>query len=267
MKSLATGGVAAAAACVLTSTLYAASGMQITTKTTNGGNTYTTTIQVDANHIRASSTGMRDGSQVIIFDGLKKVMDIVDLDKKTYNEITKEDMDRLAAQMSDMASRMSQAMANMPPAQRAQMEAMMRGRMSQMPAAVKTEYRKTGSDTVGSWKCDKYEGYRGTQKVQELCTVDPSTLGFTPSDFNVTHEMSDFIATVVPQRASIFAVGSMNPAGVTGVPVRSIDYDSGGQVSSETELTGVTRQSLPDTTFTVPSGFQKQASPMMGRGR
>lgn len=267
MKALATGGVAAAAACVLTSTLFAANGIQITTKTTGGGSTETTTIQVDADHIRATSTGMKGGSQVFIFDGVKRVMDILDLDKKTYTEITKDDLDRMAAQMSGMMAQMNQAMANMPPAQRAQMEAMMKGRMSQMAQTTKIEYRKTGSDKVGAWTCDKYEGYRGTQKAQELCTVDPSALGFSPSDFNVTQEMHDFIGKVVPQRESIFAVGTMNPEGVTGVSVRSIDYGADGTATSETELTGVTRQSLPDSTFTVPSGFQKQPFAPMGRGR
>lgn len=267
MKALATGGVAAAAACLATSTLLAAGGMQITTKTTNNGKTYTTTIQLDANHFRVASDGMRNGQQLLIFDGLKQLMDIVDLDRKTYSEVTKQDMDRLASQVSDMASRMSQAMGNLTPAQRAQMEAMMRGRMSQAPTPVKTEYRKTGSDAVGAWQCDKYEGYKGTRKVEELCTVDASALGFTSTDFNVTHELTDFAGKLAPQRQAIFAVGSMDPEGVTGIPVRSIEYDSAGNVQSETLLTGVTRQSLPDSTFAVPAGFQKQPFASMGGGR
>jgi len=38
-------------------------------------------------------------------------------------------------------------------------------------AARKTQYRKTGTDKVGNWTCDKYEGYEGTVKTSEVCTA------------------------------------------------------------------------------------------------
>ena len=32
---------------------------------------------------------------------------------------------------------------------------------------------------VGRWTCDRWEGYQGTRKTSELCTVDPATLGLS----------------------------------------------------------------------------------------
>ena len=59
----------------------------------------------------------------------------------------------------------------MPPAQRAQMEALMRvrgtGAAGAAAAAPKTQFRKTGTDRVGTWTCDKYEGTLNNQKVSE----------------------------------------------------------------------------------------------------
>ena len=268
MRWIVTAGVALGTASLLTATMYAASGIHITAKTTSGGKTETSQIQLDANHMRADAHGLDGVNGLVIFDGTKQVMDIVNVDSKTYREITKADIDRMAGQVSDAMSRMNQAMANMTPEQRAQVEAMMRGRSSAArgAAAVKTEYRKTGTDRVGKWTCDKYEGYRRGQKVSELCTVSPSTLGFSESDFAVTEQMRTFFSKVMPARADQFlSIGSAN-AGFSGVPVRSITYGPGG-VESTTELTDVSRQNLPDSTFQVPSGFQKQPFAPMGRGR
>lgn len=268
MRSIASGGAAVAAACLMTGTLYAANGIQITAKTTSGGSTETSQIQLDANHMRADAHGIDGVNGLVIFDGTKQVMDIVNVDNKTYREITKADIDRIAGQMSDAMSRMNQAMANMTPEQRAQVEAMMRGRMggARGAAPVKTEYRKTGTDRVGKWTCDKYEGYRSGQKVSELCTVPASTLGFSESDFAVTEQMRDFFSKVMPARADqMLSIGSAD-AGFSGVPVRSITY-AGGSVESTTELTDFSRQNIPDSTFQVPAGFQRQPFVPMGRGR
>ncbi len=115
--------------------------------------------------MRAESAGPNGGTQVFVFDGGAKVMRMIDYDKKSYAEMTKADMDRMGAQM----------------------EAMMKGRgMPGMSAPAKTEYRKAGTDKVGKWTCDKYGGCQDNQKTSELCTVDPTALGFTADDFQVS---------------------------------------------------------------------------------
>ncbi len=189
-------------------------------------------------------------------------------DKKTYSEITKADVDRLsgADDGRDVADAGAQ-LANLPPAQRAQVEAMMKGRgMGAGSAApVKPEYKKTGTDKVNAWTCDKYEGTLNGQKSSELCTVDPQTLGFTAGDFAVAGEMQAFFSKLLPQGSdNLFRIGSMQDQGFSGVPVRRVSF---GARPTTTEITSVTRQTFPDATFAVPDGFQKEASPFAGRGR
>ena len=176
----------AGALCLLAGTAQAADGILIVQQTTVGGGApQTNRVQIDARRMRAEATGPTGEKQIVVFDGVKQVMMLIDETRKTYTEISKADADSLGSQMSGMMAQMQQQMQSMPPEQRAQMEAMMKGRggaaMRGMGVA-KTQYRKAGTGTVGKWTCDKYEGYQGEKKVSELCTVDPKVLGFTEAD-------------------------------------------------------------------------------------
>ena len=42
-------------------------------------------------------------------------------------------------------------------------------------ATAKPEFRRAGSDKVGKWTCEKWEGFRNDEKVAEVCTVEPKT--------------------------------------------------------------------------------------------
>ena len=256
-----------------TATLWAADGVQITVKVTSGTDTRTTQAQFDKTRMRTEVKSSTGGNEIVIFDGTKQVLDILNPDAKTYNEITKADIDRISAQMQSAMDQMNTMMANMPPAQRAQMEAMMQGRgMPGMSAAqpVKTEYRKNGTDKVGKWTCDKYDGYQNGQKTSEVCTIDPKALGLTPDDFAVTRQLADMFSKLVPQAAGqLFAIGKPEEQGFSGFPVRSTSTVAGVQTVSE--LTDIVHQALPDANFAVPAGYTKQDFPGMnagmGRGR
>jgi hypothetical protein len=157
-------------------------------------------------------------------------------------------------------------MRGMSPEQRAQMEAMMRGRgVPAMGAPAPTEYRSAGADRVSRWACTKFDGYRGGQKTSEVCTVDPATMGFTAADFQVSAQMADFFSRLVPQAAdSMFKVGTGAAGGFSGVPVRRVSSINGRQTTSE--ITDAVRQTFPDSTFAVPADFQKSTTPF-GRGQ
>jgi hypothetical protein len=257
-----------AAVALLAIPVSAANGIVITLKTTRNGAPITNQIQIDANHMRAEIGGAAGGRNAIVFDGVKQVMDVVELDKKTYTEISKADLDALSAQLSDAMAQMQKQAATLPPEQRAQVEAMMRGRgmPGAIPTPVKPIYKKVGTDTVGKWKCDKYEGYSGDRKTSEVCATSPAALGLTAADFAVSAKVAEFFSKVMPTRANeMFSIGTVADRGYDGVPVRSIVYGAGGEVT--TELTDVSRQNIPESAFAVPAGFQKMASPFAGRGR
>lgn len=249
-----------------------AQGVLISTKVTTGSAAPTTQeMQIDRNRMRVEMADPSSGKTLMIFDGAKQVLQIVSVDKKTYMEMTKATVEQMAAQVQGMMAQMEAAMANMPPAQRAQMEAMMRGRggagMAAAMAPAKPEYRKTGTDRVGKWACDKYEGTANGQKVSDICTVEPSALGLVAADMTVLTQMADFaksLTSMIPGGAS--GMVGITGQGFPGLPIRTIM--TVGANTTTSEITDVSRQTFPDSLFQVPAGFTKQEMPMMGgRGR
>jgi hypothetical protein len=267
MRLMVRGFAVAAALCVATGTAQAADGLLIVQKTTIGGGApQTNQIQIEARRMRAESTGATGGKQIVMFDSAKQVMTLVDPERKTYTEITQAEVEKLSAQMSGAMAQMQQQMAGLPPEQRAQIEAMMKksGAPTAAPAK-KTQYRKVGTDTVGKWKCDKYDGYDGETKTSELCTVDPKALGFAPTDLEISKQLAAFFGKLAPQRADqMFAVGTPEVQGYSGVPVRQMITIAGRQIT--TEITEASRQNFSDASYQVPAGFAK--TDFMGaRGR
>jgi hypothetical protein len=240
-----------------------AQGILFVAQETRDGKTATNQIQMDKNHVHADSNS---SGQAFIFDGTSQVMRMLNLERKTYVEINKADLEKLGGQMNAAMAQMEERMKNMPPEQRAMVEQMMkaRGGLRGAPApaqAAPVQYKPAGSDKVGQWSCTKYEGFRGQEKVAEVCAVDPKDLGLTPSDFEVTKQMADFYKAVVPQGgAQQFMInpGAPEQQGFSGVPVRRTNFEN-GKVSSVTEIKEFRRQSFPVSTFDVPAGFTKQA--------
>lgn len=255
-------GLTAAFLALLGGSAPAGEGILIVEKTTTGTTIQTSQVQIDGSRMRVDSVGAAGEKQSIIFDGAKQVMWIVNLDKKTYSEMTKADVDRIGGQVAGAMAQMQEQLKNMPPEQRAMVEKMMQGRggMPAMgaPPPEKTVYRPAGNDKAGKWACSKYEGYQNDKKTAEVCTVGPETLGFAVSDFDVTRQLGEFLGKLMPQNAGrVFSVGKAEEQGFSGVPVRRMF--STGQGQTVVELTDASRQSIPASTFDVPAGFQKEA--------
>ena len=260
--------VAALGAAMMLSagTSAAADGILIAQKMTSATGTVTThQIEIEKTRMRAESEAA-GGKMTMIFDGTAQVMRTVDDAAKTYTEMSKADMEKMSAQRSGAMAQMQEQMKNMSPEARKRMEAAMQGRGALGAAATPTEYKKVGTEKVGKWTCDKYEGTRAGAKVSELCTVPPATLGFTAGDFDVTRQMAEFFAKLVPQGGDqMFRIGSPAANGFSGLPVRTVIFRNGAP-SFTSEITDASRQNFPDSIFAVPAGYTKRDM-MGGRGR
>ena len=238
--------------------------MLLAQQLTIGGNISTMQTQIEKTRMRTEM--VRNGRKVsVIFDSAEGVLRTLDDDSKSYTEVTKADIDRLSAQMATAMAQMQQQMQNLPPEQRARVEGMMAGRGAIVGAL--PEYKKVGTDRVGQWTCDKYEGSRNAERVSEVCTVEPSALGFTTADFAVIKQMADFFSKMMPPgMEGLFRMDSVGPNGFSGIPVRVVTYRSGA-IQTTSEVTGVTRQNFDNSIFAVPAGYQKREMPGRGRGR
>ena len=266
MTRFAFGIVTLAAVCAAASAASAAEGVLVVETSTVNGTPRTTQVQMEATRMRTEVAGQNGASQIVVFDGNKQMLYIIDPGARTYSEMTKADVDAAGAQLGDAMAQMQKALEGMPPAQRAQMEAMMKGRLGGMGgAAAKTEYRRGGTSKVSKWTCDVYEGFQNNAKTAEVCTVSASALGFAPADFEVSRQLAAFMRGLIPQGADqVFQAGRVQEQGYEGVPVRRTSTIAGREVT--TELTSVARQTFPDSSFQAPAGYQKQ-SMMDGRGR
>jgi len=253
---------------VFVSPLQAAEGILILEKTVAGSSTRSSQIQIERDRMRAELTGAAGEVQIVVFDGPGQVLRIISVPRKSYSEMTKADADRMGAQVAAAMAVMKDKIANMPPEQRAKMEAMI-SQVGGGPAGPvggpggRPEYRRAGSDKVGKWACDKYEGFRNGKKISEVCTVEPKALGLTEADFDVTKQVAAFFEKMLPQGVDqLVGVGRVETQGFAGIPIRRAAYD-GDTVVSISEVTDVRRENFAASTYEVPAGFQKQT---MGRG-
>ena len=234
-----------------------ADGIVITQRMTTGGEPLTVRVHIDATRMRTEMASAGGVMNVTIFDGGKHVLYIVDPARKTYVEMTKADVDRLRAQVQGAVAQMQSQLEKLPPAQRAQMDAMLKG----------VEHTRTGSDGVGRWTCDKYDLTMNGQKIGEVCNVSLTTLGFVAADFDVMRRMGEFYSGMAPQVPGQFpGPGGIDPGGNSGFPVRTVVIGPGGTVT--TEVIEADRQTFSDALFAVPAGFTKQdvTGAMGGRG-
>jgi hypothetical protein len=232
-----------------------ADGIFISQRVTSGGDPVTIRTQIKATQMRTEVAGPNGATQVVIFDGGKQVLYIVDPARRTYVEMTKLDVDRMKTLVQDGMAQMQAQLPNLPPAQRAQMEEMMKGGSG---AATAPQYTRTGSDTVGRGTCEKFEVMQSGQKVGDACTVNLSALGFRATDFDVMRQMSEFFSAMTPQMASQLPSASplIDLGGAPAFPVKVVFMFPGGTATTEVIEAG--RQTFSDALFAVPAGFTKQ---------
>jgi hypothetical protein len=246
---------AALASCALVVSLAAQSqGIVIVQEETRDGKVTTNTMQMDRSHMRME-TG---GSMVVIFDGEAEVMRTINMERKSYTEMDKAQLQQMSQQMSAAMEQLK----NLPPEQRAMMEKMMKGRggMPGMPGMASTPvtYRAAGADKAGRWACTRYDGTRDQQKVVELCTVAPTALGLTEADFAVAKRLADFLKSLMPQIADQVTLNASEAEqGYSGIPIRRTDY-SGGKVRAVSELKDIRREAIPASAWQVPAGFKRE---------
>jgi hypothetical protein len=254
--------VAIALLCSFASPLQAAEGFLMVEKTVTGTATRMTQVQLERERMRAELTGPAGETLIVVFDGPQQILRTINVDRKSYTEMTKADADRIGAQVTMAMDAMKEKMAQLPPEQRAKMEAMMAkfGVMgpTAASAATRPEYRRAGSDKVGKWPCDKYEGFRNGEKVSEVCTVEPKTLGLTTADFDISKQVAAFFQKLLPQgEEQMVGIGTLETQGFAGIPVRRIRYQA-GKPQMTSEVTEVSRQTFAASSYDVPAGFQKQ---------
>jgi hypothetical protein len=208
-----------------------------------------------------------NGNNTIIYRGDLKKFWMIDASRKTYTEMTPDSVQQMGGRLSALQAQMQQRMASLPPAQRAQIEAMMAGRGGALggPAAKRppATYTKAGpSKTVANIRCDTYKRTNNGTQDEDICISPLATAGLTAADFKVLDSLSTFIepltsATQMP-RTDIMDWAAMNKAiGFQGMPMDTIQY-SDGKPSDQMTVQKIQRVAIPANAFDLPSGYTQR---------
>jgi hypothetical protein len=181
--------------------------------------------------------------------------------------MTKADIEQMTGHIGGMMQKMEEHLKSLPPEQQKQIRQMMAGKMGAGAAGttLQTTYKKVGSaNKVNEWTCDRYEGYRGPEKVSEICAASWRELGLTPADFAVLEQLAQLFKGLASALSKdpdeMTYIGG--PAGYDGVPVYRVLF-TGGQPRAKYEVTEVRRENFADTLFQVPADYKKVAMPTM----
>src|SRR6185295_8151475 len=121
------------------------------------------------------------------------------------------------------------------------------------PAPAKITYKRTGSGKLRDWTCTTYDGFRGTEKVAEVCASEGNQIGLSATDFAIAQQAIDLArAIAAPELIERIPVyGSVESQGFAGFPVRRLNLRN-GQPESTAELVEIRREAVPAANFTVP---------------
>jgi hypothetical protein len=252
---------------LLAASSASAQGIVMSMRETQGARVTNTQMQLDATHVRAE---VRQGNDQMaaVFDGNAQVLRVINTGRKSYSELTQAEAQQMGQMVSGAMAAMQAELAKLPPEQRKMMEDMLKGRGGRgfpgvpnagaAAASERTVYKRTGTSKVGQWSCTTYEGFRGAEKVSEICAAEGRDFGLTAADFQVARQLADFLRGMLPQVADQIALyGSPEEQGFSGFPVRRTTLVN-GQPASVTEVTEVKREAIPASIFEVPAGFTKE---------
>ena len=230
----------------------AAEDMTVTSNVvTNGHPAGTETVYMSQDHIRHSES---QGTDVII-DLKTGAMTNIDVKKKTYYVMTKQDMEAMQAKMNERMSdpKVKQAMAAF------------QGMSASMAAS--TEVKKTGvTRKVGGYSCEEWLiSMGGMMNMTECVTSElkyPVQTWAALADFNESMRKS----------MSGFGGGAKSGAdfaekmkSIKGFPVATTTTVDAGVMKTTTssEVTEVSRAPITASIWEVPAGFTQRDNPMM----
>jgi hypothetical protein len=196
------------------------------------------------------TSGTNDGS-IMIARLDKQLFWTLNPEKKTYTEMTFDDMEKMMSKGSAQMDKMKEKMKTMPEEQRKMMEKMM-GVQNDQPVEVK----KTGeTKSVAGYKCTKFIALRGEEEVMTLWVTKDLT-GFEP----LMADWKEFSQRMSAMTARFSKGTSEMYKNIDGFPMETTIKIMNNTVT--TTVTNVEKRSIPSAEFDIPAGYKKVKSEM-----
>ena len=247
----------------------------IVSEHTGGGETRTATIQAKKDFFRADGGGRGPG--YVIGDAAAGKLTVVAVERKAYFEMTAGDMARVGsmAQNPAMDAMVQEKMKNLPPEQRARIEAMMAQRGGQpgagpvvVPRERSLKFEKTGEKkTVNGFACEVYRVTNEGRPYEEDCIAPFGASTLTKEDGENFKRIAEMFKSMRGPAAQSASVDHWND--YPGFPIVQAKLGADGKVQRTTTVKSIKHDALAADLFQVPAGFTRSAGPGMmgGMGR
>lgn len=227
-----------------------------------------TLIQIKDGKVRTQELGESGYS---LYDKSRDLVIHVDTENRSYVEMDKDAIKMQSAALSKMMAaqmeKMRTLMQNMPPEQRAMMEAQMGGMMGKSPADAgsdeKLRTEKRGSKRVSGINCRIYELFDGQRKAAEICMATAKDAGISAGDYAALMAMLDFMRNMTRSMPAMGAPSDpLMAVDLKGVPMEM----KGSEDGDDFTFTSLSRDKLDAGLFEVDKTFRKQdaVKQMMG---
>lgn len=243
---------------ILLMTLSAFADTAITMKDVADGTQ--TLIQIKDGKVRMQELGESGYS---LYDQTLDTVIHVDTGSRSYVEVDKDVIKKqneaLSEVMAVQMEKMRALMQNIPPEQRAMMEAQMGGMMGKSPADAgpdeKLRTEKRGSKRVSGIKCRIYELFDGRRKAAEICMATAADAGISAGDYAALIAMLDFMRNMALNVSMMGAPSDpLLATDLKGVPMEM----KGSEGGHDFTLTSLLRGKLDAGLFEVNKTFRKQ---------
>jgi hypothetical protein len=216
---------------------------------------------LEGERVRVETKG-ENLDQVFIFRKDKEVFWIIDNTEGTFMEMSKAELQQAKGQMEQAMTMFEEQMKSLPPEQRKMAEEMMK---AQMPVkSPKITYKKVATgERVNRWRCEKYVGYAGAEKKEEIWTADLREVDLKKEELELMKYIIDFFEEFSEPQTSFYRIGSEEwekEQGYSGLPVKGVLF-SEGRSYQKTELQEVERRDFSPSLFEVPAGLKKEKIP------
>lgn len=260
--------------CVLAAPSYADAILEFQTTEFDQGQPIVGTVQISSSgkdarlEIISVTSGEAGG---MIFHGEQNEMIILDHAQGNYMVIDQARMNAMATQVSDAMTQMQEALAAMPPEQRAMAQQMMQQRFPTAPPEQPTEtINDLGSHgEVAGIACRNYEVIRDGRKFRELCVSDWEDIHGGQETADALKGIASFFESM---RRAYSGAGGMDVFDrqqelfghmdeLNGYPVLYRDFSAGGALERQTILTRAREEEVRPDLFQPPAGYSIQELP------
>jgi hypothetical protein len=220
------------------------------------------TMFVDTSRLRIdtrSKDGKDDVSMILRIQGDDYQMIALDNRQKQYWVMDRKTMAEVSQTVSNAMAQLEAQLKNMTPEQRAMMEKMMGKKMGEMMGGAPgglppISYRAAGAGIAGGRPCKKYDVFRGDEKISEVCTVRPESMGLGPAELAVFEKMKviyeDWAKMLRQLPGMTRFLGDFAAKQIDGFPVQQVIIEK-GQPVIRFEFGEAARRSFSEADFST----------------